>query len=209
MKKNLLVCFSMAAAIMSAQPVIQTTNFMPIGMSFTLSAGGPVSPGSGGANQTWDLSAVTVSPAGVLTVIDPSTTPCASMFPTSNWGEQTPGTNPYIYMLRTASQIEVMGENWPSSCTGGMTYSNTKIALKFPFNYTDTYSDPYVNNNGSYTCTVTYDGYGTLITPTGTITNVARVSYLDGGNSYVEWFSTGNPGYTLALAQSSSHDLFH
>lgn len=208
MKKNLFLCFSMAAFVASAQPVIQTTNFMPIGLTFTLSAGGPVSPGSGGANQTWDFSAAPVSPAGTLAVIDPTTTPCIGMFSGSNWGEMVPATNPYLYFLRTSSQIEVMGENWSASCTGGISYSNTKIALKFPFNYLDTYSDPYVNTNGSFTCTPTYDGYGTLITPTGTLTNVARVSYSDGGNNYTEWFTTGNPSYPVMLAQSSSTIFF-
>jgi hypothetical protein len=111
-------------------------------------------------------------------------------------------------MLRSSSQIEVLAENISTSCTGGITYTDTKIALKFPFNYLDTYSDPYVNTNGSYTCTPTYDGYGTIITPAGTFTNVARVAYVDGGNTYYEWFSTGNPGYPVALSQTSSTIFF-
>lgn len=206
MKKSLLLLLSSCTALSFAQPVMQ--NIMPIGFNCVLSFGPATSPGPAGANQIWNFSSVPATPSATLNIVTPGATPCSSSFPTSNWAQNISGSQ-FNYYISTASQLEVIGEQISPSCTGGLTYSNSKIVLKFPFNYTNSFSDPFVNTSGPGTVTTTYDGYGTLITPSGTYSNVARVSFSDPGGTSYEWFDTGSSGHPLCLIVGSNTIFFH
>ncbi|MGZ3941612.1 MAG: T9SS type A sorting domain-containing protein, partial [Bacteroidia bacterium] len=192
-----------------AQPIIQSTGLMPFGFTCDVAFTSSVSPGSAGANQTWNFSGLSLTPGGSLNVVSPNSTPCASSFPSANWAENIP-TPAVNYYVLSSSQLEVVAENIPSACSGGssITYSDTKIVLKFPMTYNSSFSDGYVSSAGSGTVTTTYDGYGTLIVPTGTLTNVVRIKIVDGSSTSYEWLTTGNPWYPAVLAQSNATILF-
>lgn len=147
---------------------------------------GTFSPGSPGANVTWNLANVQSSITGGGTVfygVCPSIPEC-STFPTANRylsvlnpnGSQTDDKNMYLV---SSSQIEALGgRNETANST--LTYTDTYIELKFPTVYlqsfTDTSSVPVGSGGVTSTSEVTTaDGYGTLITPAGTYTNVLRV----------------------------------
>ncbi len=205
MKKILLSVFVSGTVLTSAQPVIQEPNFMPIGFSASIAVASGTVATSAGANQTWNLSGLTAATIGTMSVV--SSGPCSSTYPTANWVESLPNATHHYY-ARTASQIEAVAENIPTNCTGGTSYTDTKITLKFPFNYTDNFTDPFINTAGSGTASVVYDGYGTLITPTATLTNVARLTVTDGGGTSLQWFTTGNPSYIACFTTGSSTVFF-
>lgn len=209
MKKSLLSILSLIALSGFAQPVLTRTNFMPIGFKCDLGFTASTTPGSAGANQTWNYSGLSSTPGGTVSVVNPSSTGCFSVAPTSNWAQSvpTPATN---YFLLSTSQLEVLAESIPSACSGGaaVTYTDSKIALKFPFTYNMSYSDPYAGSAGSGTVTVTYDAYGTLIVPSGTVTNVMRIKIDDGGSTSYQWISTGSPSYPVMFIQPSATLFF-
>jgi hypothetical protein len=174
----------------SSQPVLTATGINSVvGESFTQNNGGYVNPGSSGANQTWDLSSM--APAGSLTsVVAPGTTTYGSSFPNANVAWTTAsGTALYLKTSSSANQNYGM-----VSGTTVIPYSNPEDLLHYPFSYTNTYTDTWAAQfqSGGYTfyrsgsTTVTADGYGTLITPNGTYTDVMRVhlvqNYLDSAN---------------------------
>jgi hypothetical protein len=205
MKKLLLLSLIGCASLAIAQPVMQ--NIMPIGFTCTMSFGPAGSPGAGGANQTWNLSAIPATPSATMTIVSPGSTPCGSSFPSANWAQDISGAQ-YNYYASTSAQLEVLGEQFPSSCSGGITYTSPKTVLQFPFNYTNSFTDTYSTGTGTGTVTTTYDGYGTLITPSGTYTNVTRVTFTDGGSITYEWFDTGAWGHPLAMIVGSSTIFF-
>ena len=67
--------------------------------------------------------------------------------------------------------------NSVTTTTGaGINYTpGPRKVLKFPFNYLDTFTAFYASTINTGNNFNTYDGYGTLITPWGTYTNVVRI----------------------------------
>jgi hypothetical protein len=65
--------------------------------------------------------------------------------------------------------------------------------MPFPFNYNDVVTDTYQQTvGGPGSVTMTYEGYGTLITPYGTYTNVVRMKRDFGGPTdyYYDYYTT-------------------
>jgi len=142
-----------------------------------------------GENVTWDCSNLEPHPIYPVinrTFMSPLGTLYYSDYPNSNYYWTDPDLLLYIghhYLsVHTDSLVwwgqHVDGDDYEI-------YDNPEILIKFPFSYGDTYVNTYSKQNyypngnpGSYsygTNTLYYEGYGTLILPTGTITNVAKV----------------------------------
>lgn len=207
MKINLILIIATSVISASAQPVLLESDFAPVGFTSTMNLGAATAPGTSGANQIWDFSGIITSPAGAFSVVTPASTPCSSLFPTANSAWIAPGPQ-YLYFDKNSTKFDLLGEGWPSTCAGGKTYSDLKQMLKFPFNYNETYTDLWQHGSGSGTCTVTYDAYGTLITPFGTYNNVIRLSIIDGSGNNTLWIATGSPSYWLMLIASNSTKIF-
>jgi hypothetical protein len=206
MKKNLLTIIITTVIICAkAQPVLQQANLAQPGFSATINVGPAVSPGSSGANQTWNFSTATSTPAGAYSIINCSATPCSASFTTSNWCYSVPGPK-YHYLRSTSTLLEQKGKDIPVSCSGGSTYSDPKTVLIFPFNYTNSNTDPWIANTGTGTYTATYDGYGTLSTPFGTYNNVVRVTNVDGTNISTVWL-TVNPIYQVMTIDAGGNTI--
>jgi hypothetical protein len=167
----LLMMFSISSV---AQPTLTGSSSNPvIGDQLTYNKSNYVSPGNAGANQTWNLSAMT-STASASEFVAPASTPSPSI-PNSNISLQV-GTSTYYYYKTNSIALQ----NCSDILYGNIiSYSNPEDALQYPFTFNNTFVDTYqgggfgISRNG--TSTVTADGYGTLITPAGTYTNVLRI----------------------------------
>lgn len=175
-------------ASLLAQPVLQMNVVPDIGDVATIQDADTLnaSPGNAGANQTWNfgnLQPLSGSPAVNYVYLAPASTPpqYASEFPSANLAIRIEfDTVVYGYARKEATQFAQLG------------IKNDQIELKFtdpdiqlkPLMYGASFSDDfaYYTDAGSGVLfysegsrTVTYDGYGTLITPTGTYQNAMRL----------------------------------
>lgn len=153
-------------------------NFAPGDVFFTLTCDTLAEPGTAGANQTWDFSAITVTSSGSSTALSPSATPYAASYP--NATVSTSVGDMYSYSKCNTAGLYIEGAAQPSST---VIYSNDQQYLSYPFTYNSSITDAFsgtvitgMNGTITGTSTTTADGYGTIILPGGaTINNVLRV----------------------------------
>ncbi|MGZ3885345.1 MAG: hypothetical protein ACXVPD_14470, partial [Bacteroidia bacterium] len=198
--KKLFTCCSVAFfGSLCAQPVLQYANYITPGSTGTVYvAPVPSSPGPSGAGVTWNFSALTFTPVGTVSVVQPTATPFSASFPSANFAAIITGTaigTFYSYNNVQPTISEQLGNN--ITATSGQSYTpNPKTELVFPMNYTGSLSDSYQCVSCSPgTVTRTYDGYGTLIINGNTYYNVARVAS-NFGNYYYNYYNT-NPLYSI------------
>lgn len=170
-----------------AQPTITSADIINGAFQFTEVSfnQGAYTPGNGGANVTWNFSAIQGTVGGVRLLYGncSSAVPECTSFPTANRyvvsldanGNQSDDKN--LFRV-TSTQFEALGSrNIANNFT--LTYTDTPIQLKFPATYLQSFTDTSSYTvNGVTTNTsdvITADGYGTLITPAGTYTDVLRV----------------------------------
>jgi hypothetical protein len=183
MKKNLplFILFSGMSFRLISQPTITSTGINPvIGESFTGYSATYINPGNSGASQTWDFSSMSVQSSLNSACVAPSSTANGSSFPNSNLCFSN--SNSTFSYLKTTSTY---WQNYGTVSSVVMAYSNPEDFMHYPFTYNDNFTDTWAASfiSGGYTfyrsgsTTVTADGYGTLITPAGTYTNVLRVHF--------------------------------
>jgi len=137
------------------------------------------SPGASGANQTWNFASWGSNATVILHVVNPTSTTYGSSFPNANTAYTTVGSSSAAYYKYSSTAMQ----NYGAFSNVVIAYSNPEDLMRYPFTYNNTYTDTwsaqYVNNSYTFyrkgSSTVTADGYGTLITPSGTFTNVLRV----------------------------------
>lgn len=205
MKKNLfsiilgsLLFFGFSSM---AQPTITGTGVNPvIGETVTTHGAAFNSPGNSGANQTWNFASWVSTSTSITHVVNPSSTTHGGSFPYANTAFTTEGSAVVAYYKYNSSAMQ----NFGSYINVVMVYSNPEDLMRYPFTFNNTYTDAWSTQfvNGGYTfyrtgtSTVTADGYGTLITPNGTFTNVLRVhlvqSYQDSAYIGVPYIITYN-----------------
>lgn len=176
MKKTLLISvFSFIGLAVLAQPTIQSSEFYPsIGESYTVHLSDSVSPGPEGNNVTWDLSGVNTYSSYTVNVLGSDPT-----YPeATNYLNQGGGSKMYLDLSSDEYLVVALTFNG-----GVITFSNPNKMYQFPMSmgtaFTDDFSatiDQYgdVTSRTATTETVV-DGYGKLITPVGTYTDVLRV----------------------------------
>ncbi len=210
MKNLILLVVLFINSTIFSQPVLNSTDISTTGSltatTLTANASG-FSAGLAGANQVWDYSSLILTPAGTGTTTIAGSTPFAASFPDANLIYKTTfGSDSfYTYYKLTTTKQELVG--YSSDTNVIINFSpNPQTVYSFPFTYglvaNDTYSttfDPTANNPFS----ITYDAYGTLITPYGTFNNVIRSKKLDGITSDYTWFTT-NPFQVILSASISS-----
>jgi len=173
-----------ASASCFAQPTLTSSTVNPvIGQTVVKKFFTPVvhQEGNAGANQTWDWSTATEESSATGDVISPAGTAYAASYPTATSCFEDAGGS-IEYDLGNSSGLYRLGIQSPNPPFSSI-YDNSMQLLKYPFSYNGTYTDTYHSNivgNGfpgtlAGTVTVTADGWGTLITPAGTFTNVLRV----------------------------------
>lgn len=173
-----LLTFFAAGAI--AQPTLTGATTNPvIGESFLVHSIAYTSPGSAGANVTWNFSNVSSTGTSTVSYVNPSATPFGSNFPNATVALSL-GSGAYDYYSGTTSAFSREGS---ANSSTYIPYSDAEKLLHYPVTYnssnTDNLYSTYTSNSVSLTrsgtTTSTADGYGTLILPYGTLTDVMRV----------------------------------
>lgn len=129
-----------------------------------------------GVDQTWDLTAATLLPAGNMSVTPAQGSPYADFFPDANcvWALSSAllGTD-YGYFTVDTTEVNTLALRIPSDPN---IYSPPAKILQFPFSYGEVFTDYYSDNNGPNTINWTYAGSGTILLPAGTFTNVVKMT---------------------------------
>lgn len=211
MKKHLLIASMLLSMQAISQPVITDGSHIATpGISVPVSFATTTSAGSAGASQTWDFSSLSFTSLGNIDVITPSTSPIGSSFPTANYALSLSGAGSYSFFKVSSTKMEVLAWTISTPGTGNDYSANPRTTLKFPFHYTDTETDTWQKVGGSTeNVTLTYDGYGTLKTPTKTYSNVVRVKedYGSGAVDY-QWYIL-NPLMAIAIFDHNNNRLYH
>ena len=183
MKKILLSvsAFLTLTLVSSAQTINIEDMTPPAGSVFTQENSDYISPGPSGANQYWDLSGMTSNQTYNTTISNPAGLPGAENFPTATFASLIEGQESIAYSAVIDNRIELVGFYTP---TIYMTYLNSQTQLQFPLSYQSTFSDTYerygdfgggVGSQEIGETSSVIDGYGTLVTPSGTFTDVLRL----------------------------------
>lgn len=182
MHRSLL--FLLVPITATAQPVIQYANVDLLGKTFAVhlvTDPGSSDPNTDGENVTWDFSSATLlMDAGSTTFHPPASTPYGASYPGSNLAQSVtvPGSTTYSYFNLSSTQLDMLAEGIGGS--DERIYSDPKTPLQFPFAYPDYFIDYYTENGTDYSVSRAYMGYGTVILPTGTYTNVVKMASTSG-----------------------------
>jgi hypothetical protein len=187
------------AGSLLAQPTLNFSGMPPIGATLSSSEvdGTGISPGSTGANQTWDFS---VYPdTGLITNIqfaDAAATPYAAQFPSANSVSvgtanfQGNSIMSYTYTNLSASGLELVGNviSFGPGFESITPLTNPQTIYSFPASFNGVSNDEFAILSTSFTLppappsenlitgTASYlvDGYGTLNTSSGSYPNCLR-----------------------------------
>lgn len=190
-----------------AQPVLQYANVQLIGNTYPVhlvTNPGSSDPNTDGANVTWDFSSATMTMnAGSTTFMAPAGTPYAASYPTSNLAQSVtiPGGTTYTYFNLQSTQLDMLGEG-----IGGADptiYTDPKTPLQFPYAFNDWFIDYYAYEGTDYSVSRAYMGYGTVILPTGTYTDVVKIASTSGA---IDFFRS-NPVMHLVNIDSDGQVL--
>ena len=189
MKKKYLTTLLLLPVLFSyqeitAQPTLTNANTSPqVGESFIYhlvdyTVG---SEGASGANVTWDFSGSISTDTLTINWVDPSTTPYAASFSSSNICYEVSGT--YDYYTSSSSDYSRQG-----AVQGGIVvaYSDPQKHIEYPYTFNSTFIDSFaatffsgVTIDRTGTITVTGDAYGTVILPYGTFNDVLRLKVVE------------------------------
>jgi hypothetical protein len=180
MKKTLpaLLLALVSTSAFAQIPTLTASNNPIIGDTYKVYSTDTFNAGAGGASASWNFSTLTIHSTDTVYYSACSASPYCSTFPGTTLWYHSAGTTNHLYFNATSAKQSVVG----TRSTGNIPYSNSEDLLRFPLTYTNTYIDTFAATYTSTstfsrkgTVTVTADGYGTLILPTGTYTNALRV----------------------------------
>lgn len=181
-----------ASNILFAQTTITTTSQIgyvgPLAVANAATAA-TVPYGTLGTGVTWDCSNLMVDalyPIINFSVLSPAGTMYAADYPTSNWYFTDPAIANLFghhYYIMSNDSLVLLGEHTPGNSYE--IYDDPELDLIFPMAYSQTVNNTYSKTNylangnvSSYQTgdiTLTYEGNGTLILPTATYTDVAKL----------------------------------
>ncbi len=188
MKSKIIFALSiLLAGILNAQPIFQSTDIIPTaGETFkTVKFFGNYNKGNDGASVTWDYSTIPVFPEDTFTVnvTLPQNTPLGNQFSNATYAIKNDAFV-ITYLKATANSLEMLGE---ADDEVALPFSDSKKLFTLPLTFgsstTDTYygeaSDAMFSTSIQGTITAQANAYGTLMLPTGTFTNVMRITTID------------------------------
>ncbi len=197
------------------QTPIQANVIKPsIGETFTLAYGDYISPGSPGMNQTWDLRGIENNTAVTVNIL--STTVSNSDFKIQYVGAS-------VMDVKMDNGYKILRMETLTNPTTTMVMSPAMVNYALPIVYGSTGANPFATNYSvagsslSRTGEISYavDGFGSLITPSGTFTDVYRIQIIQEivdnyegmeMESRIEMYSWIKAGYhhELAMVQYST-----
>jgi hypothetical protein len=210
-------CLSLLAPCLTAvaQPIITSSSTNPaVGTSDSLyMSASAMSPGGGGAGVTWNFSTLPLTFAGMINIVNPSASPYASTFPSANFVMQMSvgASTVYDYNRNSSVGMETFASTYAGTGTGYDFTPNPRLSIPFPFHYLDSKTDTFQSLGSSTQDTVrlTYDGYGTLILPWKTYSNVIRVKEEYGGTDYKYAWYTVSPLMLVFGWDNGASNPFH
>jgi hypothetical protein len=213
MNKILHFSFFLIALSTFAQPVINSSDFDNLNISYTIknATSSTLTEGASGANVIWNFSSMVLTfdpQTGIETVTQVPNGPFSSSFSNANYVFKSSSSNGsenfYSYYNKTANVIEELGGSTSSAVD--YSYIDPYTLLVFPFTYgtVSTDSAQEVGQSSPISETITYDAYGTMITPFGTFNNVIRASRIQ-NNNYTDyiWYKTAPFSPILEVSQLS------
>jgi hypothetical protein len=221
MKKLSLLTLALGAVfnVLLAQPTLQNNVYPEVGDVITTTTAvtaNNITEGSAGANQTWNFSGLQPDPqfsSTTFNFVAVGTTPYAADFPGANLAQVVVADTPvYAYYKVETNQLSILGS---ATQDFSLTYTNPQIALKTPLSFNGSFQDTYTGlleltgqgitfqNAGNRT--TTYDGYGTLQTPSGTFNNAIRLKTVSTEKDSVGF----GPGtYSITETVLTSYDFY-
>lgn len=184
MKKLYFALLLLSPAVLFAQPTVTNCEAFNIGTVLRFQkCNTSVSAGPSGAAQTWDFSGLISLPdTSTEWMVPPSSTSLGGSFPTATFVEKySNGTFVYVNASHADSSYLV---GYADTTSGSTTYYDRPILFSVrPITYNqtsvDTFTDNLVsssyNQHGTGVATVSADGYGTLILPGGSHSNMLRI----------------------------------
>lgn len=216
MKNKNHIFFFLVSVCLSAvaQPTLTSINIPKVGDAY-LSHGASqnLSPGSSGANQTWDFSTLSFPNTNTPTYVQANTTPYFSSYPAANLASNTSNLV-YGYYQTNTNDWYFLGAASNVFGLFVVSFTNAQKGLSYPFTYNNSFTDDFAgtsNVSGAIydrtgTVAVTADGYGTLKIPGKTIPNVLRIrriqNYEDRQNGQITttYIDTSYAWYINALS---------
>lgn len=188
MKKLNFILFAVIGVMGYAQPSITRAGVDRISVPVTFRADDftatSISAGPAGANMTWNFSAYNAANVTTYTTnACPGQANCFR-FPEANRITKPAQAEVYEFVSMTDTEATRLGTySGPTVGEGTSTYTDPLIEYKFPITYQQQFDDTYQFNGVSATSNMSEsgqvsfvaDGYGTVITPVGTFSNVMRV----------------------------------
>lgn len=168
-RATLLAC--LATTAVAAQPVVTAADAPAPGFAWTVLELANLPPLAAGANATWNLSGATITGTRQLQLAQPSSAPGASNFPNATVVANADGGPPYNFLQASSSELRTLGV----MSTAPNIYTDPLITMVFPCSLGTSWTDTYSNAAEQGTRSYVADGYGTLIGPNGTLTNLLRV----------------------------------
>jgi Secretion system C-terminal sorting domain len=189
-----------------SQPILQAADVnATVGESFNYNSTDWISEGPGGAGVTWDLSGMTTTGTGTLDMNAPS-----PLFPLTNITRYDAAGGSYFEDHNATGQYAHGIEG-----TGVIiTFQDIMQLMAFPLSdatyASDTHAATFTSGGFPFTrvgtTVIEGDGYGTLITPDGTFTDVVRVR-LD--QVYTDTYSMGTFNTVVEVYQWYKAGIHH
>jgi hypothetical protein len=189
MKKLNSMLFLVIGIMSYAQPSVTRAGVDRINSTVNLKSedvsGTSITAGSAGANITWDFSMYTgTNPVAYTARACPGQSNCFR-FPGANRITTIANADTHDFSAMTDTEATMLGSySGPALGDVTVTYINPLIEYKFPITYQQQFDDTYEfnsvsaaigNTNETGQVSVSVDGYGTVITPKGTYSNVLRI----------------------------------
>jgi|GEM_PF-6242156 len=142
---------------------------------------------STGANQTWDFSSLSPDPGNAefyFKFFNPEDTPHGDRYPTAQLAAMNPDSQ-FVYYIFDGQALQLIGAVGivPGFGTVFADYLDNEFEQVFPVDFGVTWSDDFNGNNVFGVASAPFngdisgeiDGFGTLVLPSGTFSNVLRV----------------------------------
>ncbi len=221
MKKNLLTLIGLFLIFPAAAQITVTSDHI-VGAGATVVQGidtiTPLTPGGGGANQSWDFTSVVVQDYDTMWFMLPEETPYPSAYPSANLAAEIYQEEMFVFFNSNTQEMALLGGAWIEESTIPPVIAPItpkSVIAAWPMDYLDNYTESYVQEFKFPTPlplsmdsiwikfytdkTTVVDAWGTITTPLGTY-EALRVRENTSDKDSIWAYMRG--GWTLVEAES-------
>ncbi|MBK8950356.1 MAG: T9SS type A sorting domain-containing protein [Flavobacteriales bacterium] len=165
------------------QTLDNTNAVPPVGYNAVINSSTYAPPGNPGPMQTWNFANLTTTASNTVNHVTPASTGYISSFPSATVATSDP-SGVFGFFQYTSQGGYLLGYH-STAANVTIPYQNSEQIMKCPCSFNTTWTD---NSSSSFTTsgipasrsgtsTGIADGYGTLVMPYGTVSNVLRVKF--------------------------------